>query len=84
MQHLKVNTLQMICNILVFTFDQRWSTDVGLDRDCELLQRHRPQRRRVLPHQIWIRRVRRFLTGHPRPLFRLISVFSNKQYNFYN
>ena len=22
--------------------------------------------------------------GHPRPLFRLFSVFSNKQYNFYN
>ena len=22
--------------------------------------------------------------GQPQPLFRLISVFSNKQYNFYN
>ena len=22
--------------------------------------------------------------GQPRPLFRLFSVFSNKQYNFYN
>ena len=22
--------------------------------------------------------------GQPRPLFRLILVFSNKQYNFYN
>ena len=22
--------------------------------------------------------------GHPRPLFRLFSVFSSKQYNFYN
>ena len=25
-----------------------------------------------------------FLMSHPRPLFRLFYVFSNKQYNFYN
>ena len=25
-----------------------------------------------------------FSIGQPRPLFRLLSVFSNKQYNFYN
>ena len=25
-----------------------------------------------------------FLIGQPRPLFHLFSVFSNKQYNFYN